>query len=623
MPARLVRAVAMRLLILAFVLLLHPSAAGAQAPQAEASVVTVRARGSIGTENISLSINGLELASWNAIGTEFTLRTVTVETETVVSSLRVQFTNDGGWPEADKNVNIDYVEIDGVRFQSEASTTFSTGTYTPGDGCAGGFKQREWLHCNGYLEYRAAQGVVLAPDLDPEPPAGNPSVVGFRARGTTGAENVDLRINGAIVGSWTGLSTSLQTYSVTVSDETVIDTIRVHFTNDAVVPLDRNVLVDHLVIDGTLYQSEAPTTFSTGTYTPGTGCAGGFKQREWLHCNGYLEYRAAAGVILADGAEPPGPDRVRVIVDTDMGPDIDDALALAMVHGYVGEAKAEIAAVTISRNSDTGARYADLVNTFYRRPDIPIGVYRGTTNQDQNNYYYVADVVNSGDFPHDVHLTPIPEGYKVMRRALADAPDGSVVLVQIGYSTNTAALLRSGPDEISPLSGIELIEAKVRLLSVMGGNNGSSSTEFNIAQDVAAARQVFDQWPVELYQSEANLGGGIFYPLESILQDFTEPNPHVIPVSYLNRDIPWHRDNGDYYDMRTWDLTSVMAAVENPDTYFMVSGPGTVRIDGQGLTTFEPSALGKHRTLGRFWELSESQRQLVVDRMIELVSRRP
>src|SRR5215472_12444557 len=74
---------------------------------------------------------------------------------------------------------------------------------------------------------------------------------------------------------------------------------------------------------------------------------------------------------------------VRLIFDTDMGNDIDDALALAMIHALESKGEAKLLAVTITKDNRWAAPYVDLVNTFYGRGSIPVGVVRnGKTPQD-------------------------------------------------------------------------------------------------------------------------------------------------------------------------------------------------------------------------------------------------
>src|SRR5512140_1823115 len=75
---------------------------------------------------------------------------------------------------------------------------------------------------------------------------------------------------------------------------------------------------------------------------------------------------------LMAGAGP-----VPVIFDTDMGNDIDDALALAVLHALESRGEAKILGVTITKDNRWAAPYVDLVNTFYGRGGIPVGMVRG------------------------------------------------------------------------------------------------------------------------------------------------------------------------------------------------------------------------------------------------------
>src|SRR6267154_6661180 len=67
---------------------------------------------------------------------------------------------------------------------------------------------------------------------------------------------------------------------------------------------------------------------------------------------------------------------VRVIFDTDMWDDIDDVLALAMLHAFEYRGEVDILAVTSSTSDKWCASYIDLLNTFYRHPEIPVGLVR-------------------------------------------------------------------------------------------------------------------------------------------------------------------------------------------------------------------------------------------------------
>src|SRR5437762_8536482 len=74
---------------------------------------------------------------------------------------------------------------------------------------------------------------------------------------------------------------------------------------------------------------------------------------------------------------------VRLIFDTDMGNDVDDAVGLAMIHALESGGEARLLAVTVTKDNRWAAPFVDLMNTFYGRGEIPIGVVRnGKTPED-------------------------------------------------------------------------------------------------------------------------------------------------------------------------------------------------------------------------------------------------
>src|ERR1700693_4614461 len=88
---------------------------------------------------------------------------------------------------------------------------------------------------------------------------------------------------------------------------------------------------------------------------------------------------AAALCASLDAASGP----VRLIFDTDMGNDVDDALALAILHALESRGESKLLAVTITKDNPYAAAFVDLMDTFYRRGEIPIGMVKnGKTPKD-------------------------------------------------------------------------------------------------------------------------------------------------------------------------------------------------------------------------------------------------
>ena len=62
-----------------------------------------------------------------------------------------------------------------------------------------------------------------------------------------------------------------------------------------------------------------------------------------------------------------------VIFDTDMGNDIDDALALAMLHALSDRGECELIGVTLTNAHPAAVPYIQAINRFYGRGDLPVG----------------------------------------------------------------------------------------------------------------------------------------------------------------------------------------------------------------------------------------------------------
>lgn len=81
------------------------------------------------------------------------------------------------------------------------------------------------------------------------------------------------------------------------------------------------------------------------------------------------------------------------------------------------------------------------------------------------------------NFPSPVkHYDQVEEAVVVLRQSLAKAESKSVTIVTVGFLTNIRDLLLSRADEISPLSGVELVKEKVDLVAIMGGGYPSSDS---------------------------------------------------------------------------------------------------------------------------------------------------
>ena len=181
-------------------------------------------------------------------------------------------------------------------------------------------------------------------------------------------------------------------------------------------------------------------------------------------------------------------------------------------------------------------------------------------------------------------------------------------MVQVGFSTNFARLLRSKPDSISPLNGMELVSHKVRLLSVMAGwYNGEDGKpldhpkpEFNLVLDAPSAQFLFANWPTPIVDSGFEIGASMLLKGSDIDRKFAYPQSNPVVKTYRYTD-PIFRSaetpSGVLHDHPTFDLTAVLYAVRPGDGYFSLSEPGKITVLADGSSQFEVSDGGKQRYL--------------------------
>nr|WP_242632017.1 nucleoside hydrolase [Rubripirellula amarantea] len=319
----------------------------------------------------------------------------------------------------------------------------------------------------------------------------------------------------------------------------------------------------------------------------------------------------------------PEANPVPLIFDTDIGNDVDDVLALGMIHALQSRGECELLAVTITKDHKDAAAFTDAVNTFYGRGDIPIGVCRSGVTNHQGKFNGLAHQQDADAlrYPHDLRSgDDAPDAVLLLRQTLAKAEDHSVVIAQVGFSTNLVNLLDSKADEISDLDGIALVNQKVRLLSIMAGaftkipQDGKlvEHREYNVVKDIPASKKLVTDWPTEIIWSGFEIGIAVPYPHQSIEQDYRYVEHHPLAEAYIAYNPPPH-------DRPTWDLTSVLHAVRPNRDYFGLSPRGTVTVADDGLTVFAQSESGKHRYL----KLTDEQKARVIETQVVLASEPP
>lgn len=173
-----------------------------------------------------------------------------------------------------------------------------------------------------------------------------------------------------------------------------------------------------------------------------------------------------------------------VWLDTDLGDDIDDAYALALLFG-MPEVKLK-GISTVYRNVEQRSKIAASMVAEFAPYNVP--VYAGLDFPEiepikKFSYEVVGEngKMNIAHYSKDMEQCSYSSVDAVTALEQALNEDKELILIAIGPMTNIAALLKKSPDI---LKGREVI--------VMGGTTSPSVPEWNIACDPEAARATFN-----------------------------------------------------------------------------------------------------------------------------------
>jgi len=278
--------------------------------------------------------------------------------------------------------------------------------------------------------------------------------------------------------------------------------------------------------------------------------------------------------------EPPR----KIIFDTDVDHDCDDVGALFILHGAAQRGEIDLLATIGCTSTDESAPCLDAINTWFGRPDIPVAALKDKGFLDHKGFAAEIAKRYPCKFPSGKDY---PDAVATYRRLLAKEADGSVVILAVGPLRNVANLLKSKPDDASPLDGAALVARKVKRLEVMGGayppQGNLKDGEWNFKQDPASAALVCSTWPTPiLFNGE----GGSTNSGRRVTFEMPEHNP--LTMAYRH-----YPGAGFAGDRLSWDPVSALVAVRGPAPWYKLVEGGTNVVDAKtGVNTWK--ADGNH-----------------------------
>ncbi len=266
---------------------------------------------------------------------------------------------------------------------------------------------------------------------------------------------------------------------------------------------------------------------------------------------------------------------VPIIFDSDMGPDYDDVGAITILHHYADLGEANILATVASTKYPGVAGVLNVLNTYFKRPGLPVGVPKGKALELRDTQHWTDSLL--ANYPHTIKSNDdAPDAVQVYRQVLAAQPNSSVTIVTVGFLTNLSNLLQSGPDTYSHLDGKTLVKQKVKQLVCMAGKF-PDGYEFNVMEDAAASQNVYSQWETPIIFSGFEIGEKIKVgiPLINNKIIYNSPVKDVFRIS-----IPMAKE--DSAGRMSWDETAVLVAIKGYAPYYHLQyGHITVAKDGK------------------------------------------
>jgi pyrimidine-specific ribonucleoside hydrolase len=299
---------------------------------------------------------------------------------------------------------------------------------------------------------------------------------------------------------------------------------------------------------------------------------------------------------------------VKIIFDSDFGPDYDDVGALAFLHAMADSGKAEILATISCNKHELVAPGMNVLNTYFGRPELPIGAPKSDGVSMGSGQHWLDSLIMK--YPHKIRSTnEVPDAINIYRKILISQPDTSVIIVTVGFLTNLAGLLQSESDSITILPGKDLVRRKVRKLVSMAGRFPQGK-EFNVQMDSSSSKYVYENWPTQVVFSGFEIGYEIRTGLRLINME-AEGNP-VKDVFRISIPMSEEDKNG----RMSWDETAVLIAIYGTDDFFdVVSGNITVNSDGSNGWINNPK--GKHSYVKQKMDI-DAMSQFIEDRMMHI-----
>ena len=268
-----------------------------------------------------------------------------------------------------------------------------------------------------------------------------------------------------------------------------------------------------------------------------------------------------------------------VVLETDFCTDVDDVAALSLL---CGEAKAHpeafrLAGVSCNVRSPFVAAAVKTVLSAWGLQGTPVGVTEDDLppSGDRSEYLVGLAARWRGADP-----AAACSGRELYRRILAEAADGSVDVISIGFFNTLDEVLADDP---------ALFRRKVRAVWAMAGGFArcAAMSEFNVKGYRDAARRFLEAWDGPILFVGFECGETVMTDLSGLPAEY---DSHPLVEAFRH-----HR--GPAMKRSSWDPITVDLALGGENECYELGEPGRVRVAPDASTPFEPDPAGNARVL--------------------------
>ena len=278
----------------------------------------------------------------------------------------------------------------------------------------------------------------------------------------------------------------------------------------------------------------------------------------------------------------------QIFIDTDMGSDCDDVAAVAIMAHFHKLGKINLLGVSHTSANPRVVEYLDMVCRFYGYKTKNLATASKEWGIGEFREGFFDDVLK--DFSYGAPESGL-NAVQLMRKQLAKVKDATILC--IGPLNNMSRFLDSPPDEISPLSGKEILAQNVKEVVAMGGifadkryafYGETFDVEYNIKSDVYSSKNFIENCPAKMTFVEFELGYNVKTFADTVASMLETPIKRAYKLFKVD-------------SRESWDVIAALYCLFGENGYYRASADGECVVEDNGKTNFYEKQGGKHRYL--------------------------